>query len=243
MPLAIRRLVFYLLVVIFLIAAPLLIGYTAGYRYHFKQKSIVKTGVLIIETTPEGAKVILDGRLRKERTPARLANLLPGTYEITLTSEKFHPWSKALEIKSAQTTFATEIVLLKQALPTLLDSSTPFPNETNTASRSTDALHYELRQANHEVWEINPRTGEERLITRLLEEIKKVTPLPQGGVFILTLADRIRAIELDLRDRQNNWDLAFFDSIKKTTLSENGKTLYIFGTNEGKEGVWKIELQ
>ena len=34
-----------------------------------------------------------------------------------------------------------------------------------------------------------------------------------------------------------------FDEIKKTVLSEDGKTLFILGNREGKDGMWELKLQ
>ena len=53
----------------------------------------------------------------------------------------------------------------------------------------------------------------------------------------------MQAIELDLRDKQNTWDLANFENIKKTVLSTDGKQLLILGARENKTGLWKLDLQ
>ncbi|OGL67577.1 hypothetical protein A3B21_03115 [Candidatus Uhrbacteria bacterium RIFCSPLOWO2_01_FULL_47_24] len=94
----------------------------------------------------------------------------------------------------------------------------------------------------HEVWQFNPKDQRNTLITRLLEEIKIVIPIPKQESLLLILNDRVRAIELDKRDRQNSWDLAQFDKIKNAVLSEDSKTLFIEGSRDGKEGVWSLEL-
>lgn len=242
MSLTARRLIFYLLTLLFLIVAPLTIVYTAGYRYSTKQRRLVKTGALSVRTAPDDATIILNGKLYKDRTPTLIANLLPGLYDIALEREGYHSWRKTLPVESEGTMFASPVMLLKVASPELLPSE-PRGETMRAPPAGSDTPRHELRKETNEVWEIDPRTGAQRLITRLLEKIKTVTPLPQGGVLLLTLSDRIRAVELDLRDRQNSWDLASFDEIEKTALSEDGKTLYIFGTREGKRGTWKLELQ
>ncbi|MFH0780181.1 MAG: hypothetical protein V1928_05025, partial [Parcubacteria group bacterium] len=48
------------LIVLFLVAAPILILYTAGYRYNFKKNQVQKTGALVISTAPSGAEVTLN---------------------------------------------------------------------------------------------------------------------------------------------------------------------------------------
>ena len=43
-------------------------------------------GTLMLASTPSGARISIDGRLRSETTPARL-ELAPGTYEVTVEKD------------------------------------------------------------------------------------------------------------------------------------------------------------
>jgi hypothetical protein len=117
MPLVFRRLLFYFLVFLFLISAPLVILYTAGYRYNFKQHKILKTGAIMVTTDPKNANIFLNGHLRKEKTPARLLNLTPGQYTLRLEKKNYHPWQKNLKVESEQVTLIPNIILFKDALP------------------------------------------------------------------------------------------------------------------------------
>lgn len=445
MPLLVRRLFFYFLVALFIVSVPIIVGYTAGYRYSFKQNKLVKTGLMIIESNPKGAKIFLNDRLRTERTPAYILNLTPSNYEITLRREGYHSWSKTLAVESEKTTFAIDILLIKDAQPQLLAESNMVDfyaldhDDSIFAIEATDAL-YELKQVRpslntanllwrgslsssptiekfqnrprrlliksgnyslasieddgtrvspitlptanknadtpvidkikfrpdgrllmlsqkilysndpisdninkiadsiedfdlagpkiltisardgisklttlsddpanvavdlaadnyrflaisgdfavlrelksekivlidlakntivaelegasalwqrgekptlftfspHEVWQFDPQKNEAKLIIRLLEEIHDVIPLPQGPTVILALENKIQAVELDLRDKQNIWDLANFENIKKAALSQDGKQLLILGKRDGKNGLWQLDLR
>src|SRR3989339_506849 len=151
MPLLVRRLFFYFLVALFIIAVPIIVGYTAGYRYSFKQKKFVKTGLMIIESTPKGAKIFLNDRSRKERTPAYILNLTPSSYEIALERDGYHSWGKTLEVESEKTTFAIDILLLKNTQPQILaeanlaDFYAMDHDDTVFTLESSDTL-YELKQ-------------------------------------------------------------------------------------------------
>ena len=98
---------------------PILIFYTAGYRYNFYKNKLEKTGVLSLDSKPKGALIYLNGALQKYKTPAQFSNLLPNEYLIQIQKNGFYPWVKKLKIESNLTTFAKNIILFKQNLPIL----------------------------------------------------------------------------------------------------------------------------
>jgi hypothetical protein len=116
----IRAIITLLFVTAFLVTAPVVLLVTSGYRYNWKRQRIQKTGIIQIETTPEGAAVAFDGIAQKKTTPAAFTRLLPQDYRVTVEKPGFLPWEKTLEVRSGETTFATGIVLYKEALPRLV---------------------------------------------------------------------------------------------------------------------------
>ena len=114
MPLLIRRFFFYSLLATFLVVAPVLIGYTMGYRWSFTQKRLVKTGALSLATIPDNATIILNGEEQKERTPILIRELTPGSYEITLKKDGYSSWQKTLRVENEKTTFAINVTLFKR---------------------------------------------------------------------------------------------------------------------------------
>ena len=71
----------------FFIAAPLVVLYTAGYRYNFGTGRIVQTGVLSIDSTPKGAAIFLDGDRLRPSSPALLKNVLPGDHRVRVEKD------------------------------------------------------------------------------------------------------------------------------------------------------------
>lgn len=104
-------------------SAPLVVLFTAGYRYHFESGKIVQTGVLNVNSIPKGANVFLDGSLQKEKTPAVVGDVIPGKHEVRVEKSGYTSWKKTLEVASRQSTFATNIVLFLDQPPELIDSS------------------------------------------------------------------------------------------------------------------------
>ncbi|HTK04349.1 MAG TPA: PEGA domain-containing protein [Candidatus Eisenbacteria bacterium] len=115
-----RTIVTWLFVLAFFATAPVLIMFTSGYRYNWKRQRVQKTGLIQAETVPTGAKVFLDGSLQRKTTPASYTRLLPDDYLVRIEKKGYLPWEKTLEVKSGQTTFATNIVLYRDALARLV---------------------------------------------------------------------------------------------------------------------------
>jgi len=135
MSLKTRRLLFIFFSIAFLIITPLVISYAVGYKISFSGKIMQKTGMLILDTEPEGAKIYLNGKPRrlflkkyfKESesyitTPAKIKNLLPGKYDVKLELDGYREWRKKLEIKPGMSTFAEDIYLFKKSLPLLIQN-------------------------------------------------------------------------------------------------------------------------
>lgn len=110
-----RRFIAIFFIMAFIIATPILILYTAGYRYNIKKQQVSKTGSLVIETKPKDATVSLSTIDETFQTPLRLTNLFPNNYTITVERDGYYSWKKRLSVESQLTTFAEDIILFKQS--------------------------------------------------------------------------------------------------------------------------------
>lgn len=120
-----RRVTYLVFISIFLIASPLVILYTMGYRYNFAKGRVQKTGILKVTTIPRGAIIKLNGQVYEtSQTPAKIEYLLPGDYEISLTKDGYYDWQKKLAVFENGTTFAEKIMLWKKSNATSLSTST-----------------------------------------------------------------------------------------------------------------------
>lgn len=112
-----RHLASIALAILFLASIPVALLYTAGFSFNPKRLSFVQTGTLSVNSRPTGARVLVDGRPIADTTPARIARLLPGIYEIKVELPGRHPWQKLLEVQSGRTTLAESIELYPIAVP------------------------------------------------------------------------------------------------------------------------------
>jgi len=110
-----RKFLFFSLFLLFLIAAPLIILYSLGYRLDLKNKKITQTGGIFVKTIPPSAQIFLNGKLSKKTDflfgSAVIKNLLPRTYKVRVEKDGFFPWEKELEVKEKEVTKTKTIVL------------------------------------------------------------------------------------------------------------------------------------
>jgi hypothetical protein len=114
-----RRVIYALFVALFAVTVPLVLLWTAGYRWNWQRHRVQKTGLLQIETAPRGASVSIDGTVQKRTTPATYSRLLPKDYDVRVSRDGYLPWEKTLEVTSSRTTFVSALVLYRDVLPRL----------------------------------------------------------------------------------------------------------------------------
>lgn len=151
----VRWILFIFFTLLFFISAPLLVLYTAGYRFNFESRSFLRTGVLSIGTIPRGAEISLNGTSVSDTTPAVLKQLMPGRYQLSLSREGYHPWEESVQVKSGETTLLSSILLFLQEDPVALFSQpittiTPSPGSDLFASITQNEAQTELQMTNAE---------------------------------------------------------------------------------------------
>lgn len=160
----VRNIIFYVFLAAFLIIAPLLVLYTAGYRYNAGSGQVIRTGVLSVSTVPRGATILLDNKTLKRDTPYVIKHMNPGTYLLTLEKEDYHTWSGEVEVPSGETTTVHNVLLLRDAPAELLFEQ---PTAEITLSPDGDQVAYLLGSAGQqEIWLYSTRNHEPQLIGR-----------------------------------------------------------------------------
>ena len=106
-----RHLIFFLFLLAFFVAAPMLILYTAGFRYHPETNQILKTGILNVTSFPKNATLFVDGEKQDDRTPAVIDNIFAGSHSLRLEKDGYTTWNKNLTVKSRESTFVDDAIL------------------------------------------------------------------------------------------------------------------------------------
>lgn len=162
---SIRFIVFLLFVFAFLVSAPLVVLYTAGYRFDLAHGRIVHTAVLNITSTPRNATVLVNQEPYSDRTPAVIDTILPGEHIVQLEKTGYLPWETLLSFGSREALVVGPITLfldvqpeLQETLTTTLVSPHPSSNRFAYVSQESSWL---------EVWLVDASSQEKNLLMRL----------------------------------------------------------------------------
>ena len=115
---SVRTLLFALFVALFLLIAPLVIGYSQGYRLDWQNKTIVQTGGLFLEPRPAPVEIYLNQKLAKKSSfvfqNVFLGNLIPKNYRLRIEKDNYYAWEKNLDISPKLVTAAKNITLFPE---------------------------------------------------------------------------------------------------------------------------------
>jgi len=132
-----RKILFVIFIIAFFIISPIVIFYASGYKLDWKNPLsfyfIQKTGMLIIASDPAEAEIFLNEKKQKNfspdlkifkggetiKTPAKIKNLLPGSYDLRVERPGYWPWERRIKIFSEQITHVLDVRLFRHSLPTL----------------------------------------------------------------------------------------------------------------------------
>jgi len=130
-----RRIFFWSLAVIFVIATFVISLYATGYRFNLSwplkfNRILEKTGALFLNSEPKGADVALTGHSGKElksktgllgkkiyQTPIKIKNLLPGEYFLEVTKDGYWPYKKTVNVFPGSAAYVEDITLFRQDTP------------------------------------------------------------------------------------------------------------------------------
>lgn len=137
-----RRVIFYSLVLIFVLAAPLTILFARGYSFDWQTRKLVQAGGFYLKSLPAEANITIDGK-DKKTTPRLISRLAPKTYAVSLAKNGFSAWQKNLEIQPQLVTEARNIILFPKIIVPEKISSNVTSTISNFLTSSQDLL---LRQ-------------------------------------------------------------------------------------------------
>ncbi len=241
MSLKLRRFLYILFILAFLIIAPLICLYASGYKLKSGYK-IQKTGILILDSKPAGANIFLNGKpqqlflekyfFQKKSyitTPAKIKSLLPGDYDIRLELNGYWPWQKKLSIKPGKTTFAEDIFLFKDTLP-LLKINGAF----NNLSLSPNEKYFILQDNNNTT--LFNLTNDEKEIYRI--STSTILKSESDSAAYSWSPDSQRVIADNLLFNINNWENPIFlsellgPSVKNYKWFNSDNRLYYSNNDE-----------
>lgn len=219
-----RNIIFSILLIFFLIVAPLTVFYSLGWRFDWETKKIVQTGIFYLKAWPKSSEIYLDGEL-KDKTDiffgsTLVDNLSPGEYEIEIRKEGYYNWKKTLTIKKREVTEAKNIILIpKDPIFNLLAEG------VKDVFISPDNKKIIIKEENEE-WSLKLYELKNKLKSHIVDEIDfstkgaelfsvKFSPDSKRILLELGLKERIQYYVLDIeRSPAVITKLDFLDSIE-----------------------------
>jgi hypothetical protein len=116
-----RKLLFYFFATAFLVSAPLVVLFTAGFRISLNNQRVQQTGALAVTTSPRGATASVDGEIVSGKTPTVVQHITPNVIELKLEKKGYISWDQHVEITSGETTYVTALLYADTA-PEVLET-------------------------------------------------------------------------------------------------------------------------
>jgi len=121
-----RKVLFYIFALIYLILCPLIIAHMLGFSVNPLTLHIVKTGLVYISTNPPDANVYVDGRLALQKTPTILRDLAPGEHFIRIEHSDYKDWERNIPIVAKKATVLANTLLIPEKWPIKKISGRPY---------------------------------------------------------------------------------------------------------------------
>lgn len=107
------RLVYLVSVTLFVAAATIAVLIATGFSLNVTTHTLTKSGLLVLNSTPKDAAIIINGQQRKEFTSARL-KLQPGRYDVVVKKSGTIPWQKSVNIEPGNASLEEDILLFTE---------------------------------------------------------------------------------------------------------------------------------
>jgi hypothetical protein len=127
--LVLRKLFFYIFLIIYLIACPLIVFYAFGFILKpDTQEPIVKTGLIYLSTVPPGASIYLNNESTHLKTPIPLQELDPADYTVKLSMDNYLDWSHDITVAPNKACVFDKILLIPKKREAKLILNEKFEN-------------------------------------------------------------------------------------------------------------------
>ena len=138
-----------------LLAAPVVVIVTGvviffgqGFHFSLQSKTIEKTGMLVVKSFPDGAKIYIDNEW-KSATPDTFSNLRPKSYLLKAEKEGFSTWEKQVTVYPE---LVTDITAVLVSTTPKLEPLTVGGAKNPSYSEATKAIAYGTTDSKAGLW-------------------------------------------------------------------------------------------
>lgn len=97
--------------------------YSRGWRFNFQERTVSRTGVLTVTSSPSRATIFIDGEKHDEKSQASIDSLQAGEYLVEITKSKYQDWERDVKIYEKKSTFIYPfLVFMEQKVEKVFES-------------------------------------------------------------------------------------------------------------------------
>lgn len=101
---------FVLSLFFFILIGTYVVFYAAGYKVDLVNRSIKQTGMIEVQSKTKDSQIFLNNESKGAET-AVIRDLVPGSYDVLVTKEGYHDWSKKINLQAGQAEIINDVVL------------------------------------------------------------------------------------------------------------------------------------
>lgn len=103
-------------IIIIVIGTLILVAFAQGYNYDALHNQIYKTGLVLIDSSPNNAEIFLNSKIINKKTPYRYSGAPAGNLVVELKKEGYRDWLKKSVVIPGEVTFVNYSLLLPSVL-------------------------------------------------------------------------------------------------------------------------------
>ena len=115
-----RRILFWLLFLLFIVTAPTAVLYSQGYRFDHYRMIFIHSGSITVKSTPSNPSLYVNGTLKPASNlgiingSLTIGGLRPGNYDLKIAASGYSDWEKRIEVHSGVSSEFWNVVLIPQ---------------------------------------------------------------------------------------------------------------------------------
>ena len=151
-------------ITVIIIGTALLVAIARGYRYDFLNRRITQTGLVLIDSQPNGASIFVNDKYINQKSPYRIEAADIGQMTVKLTRAGYRDWMRTFTVHPEQVSFLDYAWLL----PNQLDYEKPLSNVTPTnlmPSGDHRKTYYQTKDPEIAIWQYLGQSNPQRIYT------------------------------------------------------------------------------
>lgn len=212
-----RALNYLLVLLVFLSATLVVICYSTGYKIDIKNKNFKQTGIIDVTSDTQFASIYVNDRFIGNDSIS-LKNLEPKNYNIKVTKEGYHDWTKAVTLEPGSALLLNDIILFR-----INPNFEPYESGITTQTIDNLSDTNGLSSSGGEIY------SGEIMVTRMLKDVSGVCWYPNHKYIAYTSDGKLKIIQndgtnsIDLFNKTSSSPVIFTNSGKVVLFEEGGK--------------------